>query len=197
MPGELSSNLASLGLLPLHRASLEGDLDRVVELASDSEKIDVPVLPRAQQPADEPAWPSGETALMLAALMGHLKIFEHLVRKGADYTARDYDDFPLLFYCSDQTFATDKRALYLKHGIGREHSRGRHARDAIIDLLDHPSRLHMMISSVSDSGYPEIFLAKEGPRSKRRFILAICFAFRRATCTRLGLILAYLLTLAS
>lgn len=141
-------------------------MKEVIRLAASCENIDVPALPKINQPVNELAWPSGETPLMLAALMGDLKIFEWLIRHGANYSAKDADDFPVFLYCSDSPFAQDKRALYFKYAVGLEHPKSHYAREVMVDLLDHPVRMQMMVSTVSDSGCPGIFLGKEGPKSK-------------------------------
>lgn len=172
MSAHASPRLAAVfGLRPLHHACLEGNLERVAELTSPHhhhrEDLDAPVLSVLDQSLDEEAWPSGETPIMLAALMGHLKVFEYLVRQGANYTLQDCDGFTIQFYCSELKFAVAKRAFYLNQGFGREPVRAASAaRLAIVDLLDHPSRLHMMVAAVGDSGYPNLFLGKEGPKGK-------------------------------
>ncbi|RYP49359.1 hypothetical protein DL768_004919 [Monosporascus sp. mg162] len=103
---------------------------------------------------------------MLAALMGHIKIFEYLLRKGAGYDKGDEDGFHPQSYSSEKAFAVEKRALFLKNDIGEEHPKGPHAREAIRDLLDNPARLQVMISGIRDSGYPNVLLGKEGQRIK-------------------------------
>ncbi|RYP93429.1 hypothetical protein DL770_000472 [Monosporascus sp. CRB-9-2] len=103
--------------------------------------MDLPLSSPIHPPGGEPTWPSGETPLMLAALMGHLKIFEYLVRKGAGYGKGDEDGFHAQSYCSEKAFAVEKRTLFLKNGIGKEHPKALHARQAIADILDSPARL--------------------------------------------------------
>ncbi|RYP39847.1 hypothetical protein DL767_001966 [Monosporascus sp. MG133] len=103
---------------------------------------------------------------MLAALMGHMKIFEYLLRKGASHDKRDDDGFHAQSYCSGTAFAVEKRTLFLKNGIGEEHPKGPHAREAITDILNNPARLLVMLSGARDSGYPNVFLGKQGRKIK-------------------------------
>ncbi|RYO96587.1 hypothetical protein DL764_007448 [Monosporascus ibericus] len=165
-PNSSSNHIYTLGVQPIHRACLEGNLEEVIRLVDTHQNIDLPLRPPIQQPGDEPTWPSGETPLMLAALMGHIKIFESLVRSGAAYDKGDDEGFHVQSYSSEKAFAMEKRTLFLKNGIGREHAKGPHAREAITDLLDHPARLQVLISGIGDSGYPNVLLGKEGKKIK-------------------------------
>ena len=167
---DLPPHLVAIGLWPIHRACLDGDLEQVKELCEGEGEglpnLDIPVVPRIQQPLDEAAaWPNGETPLMLAALMGHLETFEYLVQKGADYKARDGDGLHTRFYCEGGDFAADKRAFWLAHGAGKEHPKACYTRAAIVDLLSHPTRLYMLTPNIADAGYPDIYLGKEGTKS--------------------------------
>ncbi|RYP18355.1 hypothetical protein DL765_003967 [Monosporascus sp. GIB2] len=155
-------HLSTLGVRPIHLACLEGNFEEVMKLAEVHDNVDLPLRPTSHQPAREPTWPSGETPLMLAALMGQMKIFEYLVRKGANYDKRDEDGFPPQSYSSEKPFAVEKRTLFLKNGIGKEHAKASHAREVITDLLDNPARLQVLVSSIRDSGVPNISLGKQG-----------------------------------
>lgn len=165
MPSDMPADLTALGLLPIHRAVLDGDLQQVQELLKTSINVDAPVIPLAQQPKDELAWPNGETPLMLAALMGHLDIFKHLVQNGADYRAEDGDGLSVRFYCTAREFSADKKAFWLKKGVGKEHTKAYYTRKAIADLLDNPESLNILKSYVPEAGYPGIYLGKEGTKS--------------------------------
>ncbi|RYO76365.1 hypothetical protein DL766_006672 [Monosporascus sp. MC13-8B] len=157
-------HLSTLGVRPIHLACLEGNFEEVMKLAKVHSYVDLPLRPTIHQPAHEPTWPSGETPLMLAALMGQIKIFEYLVRRGARYDKRDEDGFPPQSYSSEKPFAVEKRTLFLKKGIGKEHPKASHAREVITDLLDNPARLQVLVSCVRDSGYPNISLGKHGKK---------------------------------
>ena len=163
MSGNVPTHLVDLGLLPIHRASLDGNLEHIQELCETS-NVDAPVIPRIQQPPNELLWPNGETPLMLAALMGHMDIFEYLIQKGADCEAEDGDGFPIRFYCTAQKFITDKKAFWARKGVGKEHTKARYTRPAIVDLLGNPARLSILRSNTG-AEYPGVYLGKEGTKS--------------------------------
>ncbi|KAI1777960.1 hypothetical protein F4818DRAFT_330868 [Hypoxylon cercidicola] len=153
---------AELGLRPIHLASLDGDLETVVVLASEDNVIDV--LTEPQTGAD---WRLRETPIKLAALMGHLSLVEFFIDRRASLVHDNVrNDTHASSYAREDGLAEQRRDFYLRTiQIGRENLDAVNARKTIYQLLSSPGRrsvLNAMRGPRADLGYADYRLGKQG-----------------------------------